>query len=145
MSGAKNAAMPWGISLTGKPFPPSSRSITGPGWRSPTGPGATASARTTRRASATGWCRLAGRGVFSPPAPRHNRTVPDLSLPENPALWAKIEVAKHRLFYTLLRLGLPLRNRNDDPAHGLVFDFLADPPQSHAQGVMIGHDNGLIT
>jgi hypothetical protein len=76
---------------------------------------------------------------------RHNRTVPDLSVPENPGLWARIEAAKHRLFYSLIKLGLPLKNRTDDPAHGLAFDFLADPPIAHGQGVMTGHDNGLIT
>ena len=78
---------------------------------------------------------------------RHNRVIPDLSVPEHGPLWGKIEAAKHRLFYSLLRLGLPLENRTDAPEHGLAFDFLADPPQdqSHAQGVMIGHDNGLIT
>ena len=76
---------------------------------------------------------------------RHNRTVPDLSVPENQQLWAKIEGAKHRLFYSLLRLGLPLHNRADDGSHGLAFDFLADPPLTHGQSVMTGHDNGLIT
>lgn len=76
---------------------------------------------------------------------RHNRTVPDLSVPGNDALWRKIETAKHRLFYSLLRLDLPLENRADDPEHGLAFDFLADPPESHASGVMTGHANGLIT
>jgi hypothetical protein len=76
---------------------------------------------------------------------RHNRTVPDLGVPGNDMLWRKIETAKHRLFYSLLRLGLPLENRADNPEHGLAFDFLADPPESHASGVMTGHDNGLIT
>jgi hypothetical protein len=76
---------------------------------------------------------------------RHNHVIPDLSVPGHAALWAKIETAKHRLFYSLLRLGLPLENREDDPEHGLAFDFLADPPESHASGVMTGHDNGLIT
>lgn len=76
---------------------------------------------------------------------RHNRTVPDMTVPGNDLLWRKIETAKHRLFYSLLRLGLPLENRADDPQHGLAFDFLADPPESHASGVMTGHDNGLIT
>jgi hypothetical protein len=76
---------------------------------------------------------------------RHNRTVPDLTVPGNDLLWRKIETAKHRLFYSLLRLDLPLENRGDDPDHGLAFDFLADPPESHAAGVMTGHDNGLIT
>lgn len=76
---------------------------------------------------------------------RHNRVIPDLSQEANGPLWGKIEAAKHRLFYSLLRLGLPLENRADNPEHGLAFDFLADPPESHAQGVMTGHDNGLIT
>ena len=76
---------------------------------------------------------------------RHNRTVPDLTVPGNDVLWRKIETAKHRLFYSLLRLGLPLENRADDPDHGLAFDFLSDAVESHAQGVMTGHDNGLVT
>ena len=76
---------------------------------------------------------------------RHNRVVPDLSVPGNDVLWRKIETAKHRLFYSLLRLGLPLENRSDDPEHGLAVDFLADPPETHASEVMTGHDNGLIT
>ena len=76
---------------------------------------------------------------------RHNRVIPDLGGAANPARWARIEAAKHRLFYTLLKLGLPLANRQDDPVHGLAFDFLADPPVPHAQGVMTGHSDGVIT
>ncbi|HEY0265516.1 MAG TPA: putative zinc-binding peptidase [Rhizomicrobium sp.] len=76
---------------------------------------------------------------------RHNRVIPDLSVPGNDVLWRKIETAKHRLFYSLLRLGLPLENRADNSEHGLAFDFLSDPPESHASNVMTGHDKGLIT
>ncbi len=76
---------------------------------------------------------------------RHNRMIPNLAEPGNQVRWAKIEAAKHRLFYSLLRLGLPLENKNDNPEQGLAFDFLADPPESHAHNVMIGHDKGLIT
>jgi hypothetical protein len=76
---------------------------------------------------------------------RHNRIIPDLSVPGNDVLWRKIETAKHRLFYSLLRLNLPLESRADNPERGLAFDFLADPPERHASGVMTGHDNGLIT
>lgn len=76
---------------------------------------------------------------------RHNKTIPDLSVPGNAILWGKIEVAKHRLFYSLLRLGLRLENRIDNPEHGLAFEFLADMPETHAQSVMTGHDKGLIT
>ena len=76
---------------------------------------------------------------------RHNRMVPDLTVAGNDVLWRKIETAKHRLFYSLLRLNLPLESRSEDPEHGLAFDFLADPPQTHAARVMTGHNNGLIT
>src|SRR5262249_3474188 len=65
-----------------------------------------------------------------------NRTIPDLSLPENAAHWRKIEVAKPRLFYTLLKLRLPLTTRPEDP-DGLAFDFIAGP-QSPSQ-VITGH------
>jgi hypothetical protein len=74
---------------------------------------------------------------------RHNLVIPDISLPENLPHWQKLESAKHRLIYSLLRLGLPLANRADDPAHGLGFEFLAVAPLTPK--VMTGHDNGLIT
>ena len=38
----------------------------------------------------------------------HNRTVPNLSEPIGKARWIKIEQAKKRLIYSLLRLRLPL-------------------------------------
>jgi hypothetical protein len=76
---------------------------------------------------------------------RHNRTIPDLAVPENAARWRQLELAKRRLFYTLMRLRLPLRTRKDDPEHGLAFDFLADPPATGGPVVMTGHDNGVIT
>jgi hypothetical protein len=75
---------------------------------------------------------------------RHNGIIPDIAEPAQLQAWRVIELAKHRLFYALLRLGLPLRTRNEDPAHGLVFEFLADPPEGGGK-VMTGHDNGLIT
>lgn len=77
---------------------------------------------------------------------RHNRTIPDLSVPGNVERWRRLESAKRRLFYTLLRLDLPLSRRPDDP-NGLAFDFLADAPQGApaASPVLTGHDNGLIT
>jgi hypothetical protein len=78
---------------------------------------------------------------------RHNRTIPDLSDAENMARWRKMELAKHHLFYTMIKLKLPLKNRVDDPKEGLAFDFLSD--QVDADGnvtrVLTGHDNGLIT
>ncbi len=54
-----------------------------------------------------------------------NRTIPDLGRPPgNRLLWQRLEAAKHQLVYSMLRLGLPLVSKFEDP--GLVFDFLAD-------------------
>ena len=77
---------------------------------------------------------------------RHNRTIPDLSSPENLARWRRIEGAKHRLFYTILKLGLPHFTRAEDP-DGLAFDFLASDESPHGPStpVMTGHANGVIT
>src|SRR5579864_297195 len=79
---------------------------------------------------------------------RHNRTIPDTSIDRNVVAWRKIELAKHSLFYTLLKLRLPLDGRPDrDEAERerLTFDFLASAAMPGANAVMTGHDNGLIT
>ena len=71
-----------------------------------------------------------------------NRTIPPLT-DENLALWRRIEVAKHRLIYSLLRLHLPVTPKEDDDGPGLAFDFLVE--LSPEQKIMTGHYNGLIT
>ena len=78
---------------------------------------------------------------------RHNRVVPDLAIGWNLTRWRQIEAAKHRLFYSLMRLGLPLMTRAENPVTGLAFDFLVDPAESYRMGppVLTGHLNGLIT
>ena len=76
---------------------------------------------------------------------RHNRMIPDTSIQENVVAWRKIEIAKHRLFYTLMRLNLPLNEKGDNGSLRLVFDFLASPPHVDGPRVMTGHDNGVIT
>jgi hypothetical protein len=76
---------------------------------------------------------------------RHNRTIPDLTVEENLTRWRKFEIAKHRLFYTLMRLRLPLASRAEDPKNGLAFDFVADTPDVQGGKVMTGHEKGLIT
>jgi hypothetical protein len=73
---------------------------------------------------------------------RLNNVVPDLSVPQNRALWANVEAAKRRLVYTLAKLRLPLLSKNDDPERGLAFDIKADTGEAR---VLTGHADGLIT
>jgi hypothetical protein len=74
---------------------------------------------------------------------RLNRTIPDLSVPENCILWNRIEAAKRRLISIVLVLGLPVVSKDEDPEHGLAFDFLRSPDKGPR--VVTGHANGLIT
>lgn len=76
-----------------------------------------------------------------------NDTIPDLSIAENLTRWHRLENAKRRLVYSLLRFGLPVTSRRHDPATGLAFAFLADAPAGSSEGgtVTTGHSDGLIT
>lgn len=74
-----------------------------------------------------------------------NNTIPNLGEAEHLAHWRKLEFAKHRLVYTLLRLGLPIVNKSVDPMLGLAFDFLAPGGADTQDGVITGHADGLIT
>lgn len=65
---------------------------------------------------------------------RLNRTIPDLGVEGNRQRWARLEVAKRRLVYTLLSLELS--------TDGMEFDLLV-PVQGRP--VLTGHANGLIT
>jgi hypothetical protein len=49
---------------------------------------------------------------------RLTRVLPDLSQPDNPVRWYRLEVAKRRLFYTLGKLGLVATNPPDGEADG---------------------------
>jgi hypothetical protein len=70
-------------------------------------------------------------------------TIPNLAVPDNRLYWYRIEVAKRRLLYTLTGLGLPTPSREEDPEHGLQFEFLEG--ETNGAGVTTGHHNGLIT
>jgi hypothetical protein len=78
---------------------------------------------------------------------RLNHTIPDLGRPGNRLLWARLEAGKRRMIYSVLRLGLPLADKGQDPRRGLAFDFLAapDPSFRESQTVVTGHAEGLIT
>jgi len=75
----------------------------------------------------------------------HNRTIPDITIPRNLIAWRKIEAAKHRLFYSLLKLQLPLGDSRGVTGARLAFDFLARSPQSTDPKILTGHHSGLIT
>lgn len=75
---------------------------------------------------------------------RLNRTIPDISDPENALYWSRIEAAKRRVISQLLGFGSPVRSKiYDDPEKGVMFDFLRSPPEGPK--VLTGHANGLIT
>jgi hypothetical protein len=76
---------------------------------------------------------------------RHNHIIPDTSVERNLIAWRKIEAAKHRLFYALIKLKLPLNYGSIDDRDRLVFDFLATPADAALPTVMTGHNHGLIT
>lgn len=89
------------------------------------------------------WLVPAARSDAYCTACRHNRMIPDLSWAENLQKWRALEGAKHRLFYTLIQLRLPLETQAESPA-GLAFQFLADVGLSGSR-VMTGHADGVIT
>jgi hypothetical protein len=74
-----------------------------------------------------------------------NYVIPDISKTEYKDRWAKIEKAKHRLIYALLRLKLPIVSKQTDKEKGLAFDFLSDADTESDEKIHTGHDNGLIT
>lgn len=72
-----------------------------------------------------------------------NRTIPDLSIPENPERWRKVETAKRRLVAQLITFGLPVVPKTVDENIGLAFDFIGVDPDGKSP--MTGHASGLIT
>jgi|SRR5450432_531959 len=72
-----------------------------------------------------------------------NRIIPDLDNQEYLRRWKSIEIAKHRLIYSLLRLRLPVEKKIDNEETGIAFDFLADT--NPKEKVITGHDSGTIT
>jgi hypothetical protein len=91
------------------------------------------------------WLVAADSNVSFCKACELNRTIPDLSKTEYFEKWLKIENAKHKLVYQLLRMKLPVINKLQNKAAGLVFDFMADETTDDSERVMTGHDNGVIT
>jgi hypothetical protein len=73
----------------------------------------------------------------------HNRTIPDITDPTNHRRWQKVEAAKRRLIYSLIKLRLPLPTVASGEREPLVFDILSDV--SPGEKAVTGHDAGVIT
>jgi hypothetical protein len=74
---------------------------------------------------------------------RLDRVIPNLTHEGAKAGWQRLEIAKRRLLYTLIDLGLPLESKSEDPDKGLGFQFLEDDPAGRK--VFTGHEGGIIT
>ena len=114
-------------------------------WRSPLQPADARAYRLCQNyqvAQVCNWTVLDGEGPLCRSC-RLTRVIPDLSVPANTLAWYRLETAKRRLVYTLTGARLPIATRQEDPEHGLAFDFLSDAPDGSP--VMTGHDNGVIT
>lgn len=79
------------------------------------------------------------RHVYCPSC-RLTQTIPNLEQDRNRLLWKKVERAKRRLTYDLMRLRLPFSVPNG--AH-IAFDILSD--EADGPPIMTGHLAGLIT
>jgi hypothetical protein len=73
---------------------------------------------------------------------RLTRIIPDLTAGAHRQQWYRLEVAKRRLLFTLISLGLPIASREEDPDGGLAFEFKAD---GEGEPVLTGHLAGVIT
>jgi len=74
---------------------------------------------------------------------RLNESTPDLSDASAHSSWQGLEIAKRRLIYTLLELGLPLETKRENVEQGLAFAFKNDG--DGGEKVLTGHCDGLVT
>ena len=77
----------------------------------------------------------------------HTIKIPNVSNEENLLRWGRLERAKRRLFYSIIKFGLPLVRHRDVSPGSLRFELLADGFDADGERfrVMTGHDEGLIT
>ena len=113
-------------------------------WRTlPAGAGRYRPCRNSTEHAVCNWAVPAADGDEYCRACRLNHTIPNLDTAEAKEAWHRMEIAKRRLLYTLLGLGLPVETKAENPDGGLAFDFLADG--TSAGPVFTGHSDGLIT
>ncbi|WP_437230597.1 zinc-binding metallopeptidase family protein [Planctomicrobium sp. SH661] len=67
--------------------------------------------------------------------------IPDLNVPGNRELWARLEDAKRRVLFTVELIDLPIGRPENNVRPELKFDFQADTDVP----VLTGHDQGKIT
>jgi hypothetical protein len=73
---------------------------------------------------------------------RLNTLIPNLSLHDNWECWHKLEIAKRRIIYTIMRLGLPMHGVPEENRPALRFSFIGDSAAGPTS--LTGHLNGLI-
>jgi hypothetical protein len=73
---------------------------------------------------------------------RLNTLIPNLSFPGNMERWHKLELAKRRLIYTIMRLGLPTEGAPEQNRPALRFNFICD--LNGGLNALTGHLDGLI-
>ncbi|MCP5299832.1 MAG: putative zinc-binding peptidase [Chromatiaceae bacterium] len=76
---------------------------------------------------------------------RLNQVIPNLSRPGFRDHWYRLERSKRRLLYSLIKLGLPLHSKHEDPVSGLAFAFKSELDAAPGEPVMTGHAEGCIT
>jgi hypothetical protein len=115
-------------------------------WRSPL-PAARNGYRLCRNYTNEQVCNWAVTGDEANPlcvSCRLTRVIPDLARDGHRQAWYRLEVAKRRVIFTLMRLHLPIVSRDDDPERGLAFEFKSDMPGGPGP-VLTGHTSGVIT
>jgi len=76
---------------------------------------------------------------------RLNQMIPNLAEADSREAWVRLEIAKRRLLFSLLGLGLPVQGKAEDPVRGMAFAFLKDEAAAGKVKVLTGHADGLIT
>lgn len=78
---------------------------------------------------------------------RHTVKIPDTSNKEKQRHWGRLERAKRRLYYSLIKFGLPIPLERDTAKGALKFELLSDEidKDGKPKRVMTGHYAGLIT
>ncbi len=93
------------------------------------------------------WLIPAGNALSLCQACQLNRAIPNLDNLEHLQAWQSLELAKHRLVYSLLRFEVLPPSKSEAPETGLAFDFLSNEPQQDTEQpqVQTGHAQGIVT